>query len=124
MIGVYYFYKKIDRRKKVNINQLISERDGLGNFLDKNELNDINEKLEFKIPNTLNDVLDKYNFIKDIKKELKGEKVTLCDICYFVIDLDLGEKRVKEELDKIRKSEGFIRFLTKEDIEKEKCEHD
>jgi len=125
MIGVYYFYKKIDRRKKLDINQLISERNnGVGKFLDENELDEANEKLEFKIPNTMDDVLDKYNSLKDLKKESKGKKIFLYDICYLAVDLDLGEKRVKEELDKIRNSQGFIKFLTKTDIEKIKSEQD
>jgi len=125
MIGVYYFYKKIDRRKKLDINHFISERNnGVGKFLDEEQLDEANEKLEFKIPNSMDDVLDKYNSLKELKNELKGKKVTVYDICYFAVDLDLGEEKVNEELDKIRNSEGFVRFLTKTDIEKIKNEKD
>jgi len=125
MIGVYYFYKKIDRRKKLDINHFISERNnGVGKFLDEEQLDEANEKLEFKIPNSMDDVLDKYNSLKELKNELKGKKVQICDICYFAVDLDLGEEKVNEELDKIRNSEGFVRFLTKTDIEKIKNEKD
>jgi hypothetical protein len=106
-LATFYFYRKA---QKLSIQELISEQDTIkkiGNF---------EGNLPFKFLDGMDDILDRYNELEKAKtKHLK-----IIDICYLIVNLDKGEEFVKKETDKIRRSKGFIRFLTKDDYEREK----
>jgi hypothetical protein len=106
-LGIFYFYRKL---KKVKIKDLLSEKKQFDNLIFDQDV------LPFKIPTSMDEVLDKYNALEKVKTS----QLKLTDICYWVIDLDLGEEYIQEEWNKIKKTKGFIRFLTPDDLEMEK----
>lgn len=106
-LGIFYFYRKL---KKVKIEELLSEKKQFDNLIFDQDV------LPFKIPTSVDDVLDKYNALKKVKTS----QLKLTDICYWVIDLDLGDEYIQKECNKIKKTKGFIRFLNEDDLEREK----
>jgi hypothetical protein len=113
-LAVFYFYKKVAKKP---IEELIAERNQFSK-IDSDEFDELNKDLTFKLPNSMDDILDKYNNLRELKKKNPRKKIV--DICYLIIDLDAGEEHIHSELKKIEKSKGFIKFLTREDMEKEK----
>lgn len=119
-LGIYYFYKKIDRRKKISLEKMINGKNNLINIFSENELEYLNEKIPVKLPITTDDLLDKYNKLKELKKKLKGKKAFLYDICYLIVPLNSDEEVVEQHIEEIKNLKGFVKFLNSEDMKKEK----
>jgi hypothetical protein len=106
-LGIFYFYRKL---RKVKIEELLNEKKQFDNIIFDQDV------LPFKIPTSMDDVLDKYNALEKVKET----QLKLTDLCYLAVDLDQSDELIKIEIEKIKKSKGFIRFLTPYDLEMEK----